>query len=278
MGLKMNITKTKVMVVDNTPINVNNVLIENVQGYVYLGQHYSLKEKNQDKEIQRRIMAGWAAYAKHRDIFKSNLAICLKRQVYNSCVLPAMTYGAETWTLTKQAQNKLAAAQTKMERSMLNITYKDRKTNIWVRERTTVIDIIHTVRKMKWSWAGHINRLKDDRWTSAHVNNDNEACQTTDWSNATANCKHAYAAESNRLLGGVCIPDALLCKHTNCTNRDHIAPIDDFYQSINRSLIASSADTIRSRHYTCRKRHKAVPGWNDTVKHAHGVARNSYII
>ena len=53
MGLKMNIAKTKVMVVDNTPININNVLIENVQGYVYLGQHYSLKEKNQDKEIQR---------------------------------------------------------------------------------------------------------------------------------------------------------------------------------------------------------------------------------
>ena len=138
MGLKMNIAKTKVMVVDNTPINVNNVLIENVQGYVYLGQHYSFKEKNQDKEIQRRIMTGWAwaAYAKHRDIFKSNLAICLKRQVYK--------YGAETWTLTKQAQNKLAATQTKMERSMLNITYKDRKINIWVRERTKVIDKINT--------------------------------------------------------------------------------------------------------------------------------------
>ena len=53
-----------------------------------------------------------------------------------------------------------------MERSMLNITYKDRRTNIWVRERTKLIDIIYTVRKMKWSWAGHINRLKDDRWTS----------------------------------------------------------------------------------------------------------------
>ena len=43
MGLKMNIAKTKVMVEDNTPINVNNVLIENVPGYVYLGQHYTLK-------------------------------------------------------------------------------------------------------------------------------------------------------------------------------------------------------------------------------------------
>ena len=58
MGLKMNIAKTKVMVVDNSPINVNNVLIENVPGYVYLGQHYSLKEKNQDKEIQRRVRLG----------------------------------------------------------------------------------------------------------------------------------------------------------------------------------------------------------------------------
>ena len=137
----INIAKTNVMVVDNTRINVNNVLIENVQDYVYLGQHYSLMEK-----------AGWAAYVKHRDIFNSNRAICLKRQMYNSCVLPAMTYkGAETWTLTKQAQNKLAAAHTKMERNMLNITCKDRNTNIWVRERTKVIDIINTVRKMKWS-------------------------------------------------------------------------------------------------------------------------------
>ena len=49
---------------------------------------------------------------------------------------------------------------------MLNITYKDRRTNIWVRERKKLIDIIYTVRKMKWSWAGHINRLKDDRCTS----------------------------------------------------------------------------------------------------------------
>ena len=46
IGIKMNIAKANVMVVDNTPINVNNVLIESVQGYVYLGQHYSLKENN----------------------------------------------------------------------------------------------------------------------------------------------------------------------------------------------------------------------------------------
>ena len=138
----MNISKTKIMVENNTPIYVNNTQIENVESYVYLGQRFSLRDKNQDKEILQRITAGWTAYAKHRDIFKSNFAICLKRKVYNSCVLPAMTYGAETWSLTKQAQKKLAAAQTKMERSMLNITYHDRKTNTWVRAKTGVTDVI----------------------------------------------------------------------------------------------------------------------------------------
>ena len=34
--------------------------------------------------------------------------------------------------------------KTKMESSMLNITYTDRRTNIWVRERTKLIDIIYS--------------------------------------------------------------------------------------------------------------------------------------
>ena len=63
--------------------------------------------------------------------------------------MPDTTYGADKWNLTKQSQNKLTAAQTKMERSMLTTIYKDRKTSIWVRERTTVIDIINNVRKLR---------------------------------------------------------------------------------------------------------------------------------
>ena len=39
------------------------------------------------------------------------------------------------------SKNKLAAAQTKMERSRLNITYRVRTTNIWVGEKTKVTDV-----------------------------------------------------------------------------------------------------------------------------------------
>ena len=66
-----------------------------------------------------------------REIFKGNIGVCLKRLVYNSC---AMTYGADTWAFTTHAKNNLAAAQTKMERSMLNITYRDRKKHLGKRK------------------------------------------------------------------------------------------------------------------------------------------------
>ena len=129
-------------------------------------QRYSTRDKiprpgddSDPKNNQGRI---WTAFAKHRNIFNGNIGTCLKRQVYNSCVLSAMTYSTETCALTTQPKNKLAAAQTKMERSMLNITYWDRKTNIWGREKTKVTDVIEQARRRKWTWAGHVNSIQDN--------------------------------------------------------------------------------------------------------------------
>ena len=54
-GLKMNKSKTKVMMENDTPIYVNNTQIENVESYIYLGQRYSTRYKNQDKKIHGRL-------------------------------------------------------------------------------------------------------------------------------------------------------------------------------------------------------------------------------
>ena len=40
-----------------------------------------------------------------------------------------------------------------------------RKTNICVREKTNVTDVIAQVRRLKWTWAGHVSRIRDNRWT-----------------------------------------------------------------------------------------------------------------
>ena len=44
-ALKMNIVNTMVMYADDILVYVNNVQMENVEGYVYMGQDYTIKER-----------------------------------------------------------------------------------------------------------------------------------------------------------------------------------------------------------------------------------------
>ena len=142
-------------------IKIDGKDLEQVDEYIYLGQLIKLKKDN-DSEIKRRIKIGWMTFGKNRDILKSKMPICLKRKIYNQCVIPAMTYGCETWKLTKQAENLLRIAQRAMERAMLGITLRDRKRSTWIREKTKVKDIIQVVKQQKWRWAGHVARMNDN--------------------------------------------------------------------------------------------------------------------
>ena len=89
----------------------------------------------------------------------------LRRRVFNQCVLPTMTYGAETWSTTKEIEQKLIVTQRAMERKMLNISLRDRCKNSDIRNKTQVKDILTKINEMKWRWAGHIARINDNRWT-----------------------------------------------------------------------------------------------------------------
>ena len=115
------------------------------------------------EELKRRIKLGWSAFGRNGVTLKSNLPLCLKRKVFDQCILPVLTYGSETWTLTKSELQKLQTTQRNMERCMLGITRKDRKHNTWIREKTGVTDIIKRVKMLKWQWAGHVARRTDSR-------------------------------------------------------------------------------------------------------------------
>ncbi|CAH2268238.1 jg22297 [Pararge aegeria aegeria] len=83
------------------------------------GSISKLDRNSFEKEIDRRIQLGWGAFGKLRRVFSSPIPQCLKTKVFDQCVLPVMTYGAETWTLTARLIHKLQVAQRAMERAML---------------------------------------------------------------------------------------------------------------------------------------------------------------
>ena len=49
---------------------------------------------------------------------------------------------------------------------MLNVKLEDRILNTTIRQRTRVTDKVQNVTNTKWKWAGHIARMKDNRWTT----------------------------------------------------------------------------------------------------------------
>ena len=106
-------------------------------------------------EVDRRMATGWQRFGQHSNFVNdSKIPICLKRKIMNTVILPALTYGAETCTPTKHQEKKLAVAQRSMERSLLNITRRDRIRNEDVRKRSGVRDIIEKANIMKGVMGG----------------------------------------------------------------------------------------------------------------------------
>ena len=82
-------------------IEIEGIEIEKVEQYKYLGQTIALEDRTAN-EVQNRIKAGWAVFGKYREILQNKeLPNCLKRKVFNQCIIPTMTYGCQTWSLTK---------------------------------------------------------------------------------------------------------------------------------------------------------------------------------
>ena len=48
---------------------------------------------------------------------------------------------------------------------MLGIKLIDKVPNLEIRQRTKINDILEEITKLKWKWAGHVARMKDNRWT-----------------------------------------------------------------------------------------------------------------
>lgn len=165
VGLYMNPTKTKVMTNGITkPIYIDSGIIDYVPDYIYLGQTISFQNP-MNKEIDRRIASAWKRYWSNKDVFKSNLPVNLKKKIMDNTILPALLYGCQTWSLTKNIVRKIITFQRATERSMLGLKLQDRVKNTEIRRITKITDAVDMLCRLKWKWAGHVARTTDGRWS-----------------------------------------------------------------------------------------------------------------
>ena len=80
-------------------------------------------------------------------------------------MIPALLYGSETWSTTADDRQKLAVTQRAIERRMAGVKWTDRVSNEQLRAMTKVADVVDLAAKPKKTWAGHLARKTDNRWT-----------------------------------------------------------------------------------------------------------------
>ncbi|KAE9415713.1 hypothetical protein Angca_002812, partial [Angiostrongylus cantonensis] len=117
------------------------------------------------------LFAAWGAFKSIEDVVKRTKNIRLRAHLFDSTVLPALTYASETWSLRKQDERTLSLIERAVERTMLGVS---RFTQVMngirssdLRQRSKIEGAVLYAKQSKIKWAGHVVRMNDNRWTRA---------------------------------------------------------------------------------------------------------------
>ncbi|KAE9415153.1 hypothetical protein Angca_006971, partial [Angiostrongylus cantonensis] len=92
-----------------------------------------------------------------------------RANLFDSAVLPALTYASKTWSLRKQDKRSLSFIKRGVERTMLRASrftqVRDGIRSSDLRQRSKIKDAVLYAKHSKIRWAGHVMRMNDNRWT-----------------------------------------------------------------------------------------------------------------
>ena len=131
-GLKLNATKTKVMVIskanENIRVNIrlNGEELEQVERFKYLGS-YITRDGRCEEEIRMRINMAKDAFQKIKSLVTNRaISLSLRKRFLKTYVWSTLLYGCEAWTSSKKLEEKLEAVEMRLLRRMMRISWVKR--------------------------------------------------------------------------------------------------------------------------------------------------------
>ena len=169
-GMIINVGKTKVLTAgdhleaDQTPITLQNHVLEDVKSFSYLGSEVEQTGKV-EKEVTTRIQKAGTVYQMwRRKVFRNRtLSRDTKMRVFRTLVMSVLLYGAETWPVTKKDIRKLTTFQMRCLRDILGVTLWHKRRNVDILRETEEHPIEQQLRQKRLQWFGHLQRMPDHR-------------------------------------------------------------------------------------------------------------------
>ena len=143
-------------------IKINNEPLKVVDRFKYLGA--IIDDTCSKAEILARTGQTIVALSRLNVIwYDKTPKLKPKIRLLQSLVNSIFLYALETWTITKELQRKITTLEMRCLRRLLNISYRDRITNIEVRNRVTKeigphSELLAMVITKKLRWFGYVIR------------------------------------------------------------------------------------------------------------------------
>ena len=169
LGLAISWAKTKIQSLSSflppppASISVGQEQVETVTEFVYLGSKIST-DCSSDPEIERRLQLARGTFGRLSRVWRScRLSLRSKLRLLNTCVLPVLLYGSETWTLSANLSRRLDAFHRSCLRFILGVRWFHRVSNDELYRRVRDPTTISTrVRRGRLRLLGHVARLGED--------------------------------------------------------------------------------------------------------------------
>ena len=121
-----------------------------------------------EKEIQKHILAGNITNFAAISLFSSRLlSRATKILLYKTLIRLVVSYGAETWTVTKKDEQALLAFERKIFRRIYGPKYENgewkSRTNRELEEMSKGENIVKWIKWQRKNWLGHLERMEEDR-------------------------------------------------------------------------------------------------------------------
>ncbi|GFO10081.1 endonuclease-reverse transcriptase [Plakobranchus ocellatus] len=164
MGLELNSKKTEVMVINRRPnlnadLFVDGTKLKQRDYFKYLGTIITQDGKSHT-EIKARIAQAKTYFQKKKPLLTNNkITITTRKRALQCYIEPILMYRCEAWTITKEIQKKIEAAEICFFRRMLRVPWTARKTNEEVpKETESTRSLMSRIRRRQAKFVGHIMR------------------------------------------------------------------------------------------------------------------------
>ena len=162
MGLRLNVQKTKFMVIgaedDSTHLCVDSQEVEKSFNSTFL-DHLSQMMGLHSRKRRRLAMARTAMTQLSKIWADRSITKTTKIRLVKALVFPIATYGCESWTMTSSNTDKINAFELWCWRRMLRINWTMKRTNRSVlREVGSKMSLLAQINSQTLSYFGHIAR------------------------------------------------------------------------------------------------------------------------